>query len=291
MTDARVFSRNAHRWRLASVLIGVMLLVTARLAWDGAQRTSALRDEVQWLRTRLADKRDLIARQRQEMAEVAGAVDRLARTTGTLRERAAQSRRLAHMEETRDQSFDVLLVKATFDGGESIVSEDAARALEQLAWLDGQAAAASDSIAVLNVLLEERPSGVSFGPPTVWPVRGLVTSPFGARTSPYGEGREMHPGIDISAHYGLPVTATGSGEVIFAGRDPGYGSLVIIDHGGQLDTLYAHLSAFYVREGQTVHRGQPIGAIGATGRATGTHLHYEVRINGSPVDPRRYLTN
>lgn len=291
MTDVRVISRAARRWLLASVVLGVMLLVTARLAWDGSQRTSALREEVAWLRTRLADKRELIGRQRQEMAEVAGAVDRLARTTGTLGARAVQARRLAHMEETRDQSFDVLVVKATLDGGESIVSEDAARALEQLAWLDGQAAAASDSLAVLNVFLQERPSDVGFGPPSVWPVRGLVTSPFGARTSPYGEGREMHPGIDISAHYGVPVTATGSGEVIFAGRDPGYGGLVIVDHGGQLDTLYAHLSAFYVREGQQVHRGQPIGAVGATGRATGAHLHYEVRISGSPVDPRRYLTD
>ena len=291
MTDARDHSRTARGWRLASVVSSIMLLVTARLAWDGAQRSAALREETRWLQTRLADKRVLIARQRQEMAEVAGAVDRLARTSGTLRDRAVQARRLAHMEETRDQSFDMLVVKATLDGGESIVSEDAARALEQLAWLDGQAAAASDSLAVLNVLLQERPSNVSFGPPTVWPVRGLVTSPFGARMSPYGEGREMHPGIDISAHYGLPVTASGSGEVVFAGRDPGYGGLVVIDHGGQLDTLYGHLSAFYVHQGQKVHRGQPIGAVGATGRATGAHLHYEVRINGSPVDPRRYLTN
>jgi murein DD-endopeptidase MepM/ murein hydrolase activator NlpD len=289
MTDVRVLSRTARGWRLATVLIGVLLLVTARLAWDGAQRGGTLRDEIRWLRTRVGEKRELIARQRQEMAEVASAVDRLARTTGTLRERAAQARRLAHMEETRDQSFEVLAVKATLDGGESIVSEDAARALEQLAWLDGQAAAASDSFAVLNVLLQDRPSEAGSGAPTVWPVRGLVTSPFGTRTSPYGEGREMHPGIDISASYGLPVAATGNGEVIFAGRDPGYGGLVVIAHGGQLDTFYGHLSALYVREGQKVHRGQPIGAVGATGRATGAHLHYEVRVNGTPVDPRRYL--
>ena len=127
--------------------------------------------------------------------------------------------------------------------------------------------------------------------PTLWPVRGLVTSPFGTRMSPYGDGHEMHPGIDISARYGLPVAAAGSGKVIFAGRDPGYGDLIIVDHGGQLDTLYGHLSALYVRQGQRVGRGQAIGAVGATGRATGAHLHYEVRVNGAPVDPRRYLMN
>ena len=291
MTDARVSTRIAPGWRLAAIVTGVLFLVTARLAWDAAQRGSALRDEVGWLQRRLNDKRDLIAHQRAEMAEVASAVDRLARTTGTLRDRAAESRRLAHMEETRDQSFDVLAVKATLDGGESIVSEDAARALEQLAWLDGQAAAASDSIAVLNALLEERPSDGGLGGPTVWPVHGLVTSPFGVRTSPYGEGHEMHPGIDISAAYGLPVAAAGNGDVVFAGRDPGYGGLVVIEHGNEVDTFYGHLSALYVHEGQKVQRGQPIGAVGASGRATGAHLHYEVRLNGSPVDPRRYLLN
>jgi len=77
--------------------------------------------------------------------------------------------------------------------------------------------------------------------------------------------------------------------VTFAGRDSGYGGLVVVAHGGKLDTLYAHLSALYVREGQRVHGGQAIGAVGATGRATGAHLHYEVRVAGAPVDPRRYL--
>jgi murein DD-endopeptidase MepM/ murein hydrolase activator NlpD len=287
MTDAR----GARGWRFAAVALGVVALVSARLLWDGAQRAAALREEATWLRSRLAEKRELIGRQRREMAEVASAVDRLARTTGTLRERAAQARRLAHMEETRDQSGDVLPVKATLDGGESIVSEDAAHALEQLAWLDGQSAAASDSFAVLNALLKERPGDPGSSSPTLWPVHGLVTSPFGARMSPYGEGREMHPGIDISASYGLPVAATGNGEVVFAGRDPGYGGLVVIDHGRDVDTFYAHLSALYVHEGEKVRRGQPIGAVGASGRATGAHLHYEVRLSGAPVDPRRYLVN
>ena len=125
--------------------------------------------------------------------------------------------------------------------------------------------------------------------PTLWPVRGEITSRFGPRESPYGDGPEVHPGIDIKASYGVPVTAGGDGKVIFSGRDSGYGGLVVIDHGGEIDTYYGHLSAMYVREGQAIHRGQPIGAVGATGRATGTHLHYEVRVRGTPVDPQRYL--
>jgi murein DD-endopeptidase MepM/ murein hydrolase activator NlpD len=282
-------TRAALGRRLAAALLVVVVAVAAEQMWRAEQRSAALRDEVAGLRARLADRRELIARQRGEMTRVASAVDHLARTAAALGERGAEARRLANMEESRAETHALVNVAATLDGGMSVVSEDAGRALEQLAWLDGQAAAASDSFAVLTVLLKDRGAEVSRGVPTLWPVRGLVTSPFGARTSPYGAGREMHPGIDISASYGSPVSAAGSGAVIFAGRDPGYGGVVIVAHGGQLDTLYGHLSALYVREGQSVRRGQAIGAVGATGRATGTHLHYEVRVNGAPVDPRRYL--
>jgi len=289
MPDARVISHAARGWRLAAGLVVVTVAGAAEQVWQAERRSAALRDEVAGLRSRLADRRELIAHQRREMAQVASAVDHLARTAGALGERGAEARRLAHMEESRAETRALVNVAATLDGGMSVMSEDAGRALEQLAWLDGQAAAASDSFAVLTVLVKDRGEEVSPGVPTLWPVRGLVTSPFGARTSPYGEGREMHPGIDISASYGSPVTAAGNGAVIFAGRDPGYGGLVIVDHGGRLDTLYGHLSALYVREGQSVRCGQAIGAVGATGRATGAHLHYEVRVNGAPVDPRRYL--
>src|SRR5439155_78994 len=172
MPDAPVISRAAQGSRLAAALVVVIGAAAAKQVWQAEQRSAALRDEVAGFRTRLADRRELIARQRREMAQV---------------------------------------------------------------------------------------------------------------------GRAMTPGTDIATEYALPGTAAGNGEVFFAGPHPGYGGLVIVDHGGRLDTLYGHLSALYVREGQQVHRGQAIGAVGATGRATGAHLHYEVRVNGAPVDPRRYL--
>src|SRR6266478_9932648 len=201
MPDARVVSRTARSWRLAAALVVVTVAVAAEQVWQAEQRSAALRDEVAGLRTRLADRRELIARQRREMAQVARGVDRLARTTAALGERGAEARRLAHMEEGRVETPALVNVAARLDGGGSVVSEDAGRALEELAWVDGQAAVASDSFAVLTVLLKDRGEDVSRGVPTLWPVRGLVTSPFGVRTSPYGEGREMHPCIDISAHY------------------------------------------------------------------------------------------
>ncbi len=292
MPDVRALLRAPRARHVAAVLGGVTLLIGTQTYLASDRRRQSLEDEVRWLRGRLAEKREMLARQREEMAQVAGAVDRAVRATGAVRERAQQARRLAHMEESREPASDVSAVSVTLDGARALVSEDTARALEGLDWLEGQAAAAGDSMAVLTALLKEPRSSISSGLPTFWPVRGLVTSPFGQRPSPLDDGgREMHPGVDIQARYGMPVAAGGDGEVVFAGRDPGYGGLVIVAHAGNVDTFYAHLSAIYVREGQQVRRGQPLGAVGASGRATGAHLHYEVRVNGSPVDPNRYLIN
>jgi murein DD-endopeptidase MepM/ murein hydrolase activator NlpD len=291
MPSVRVILRAVSVVRPSQLALGALLVLAAGLLWSSERRAAERRQEVDWLQQRLADKRSLVWRQRREMAEVAGAVERLARTTSAVRERASQARRLAHMEETRDVGFDALLVKATLDDGNSILSEDGARALERLALLDGEAAAVGDSLTVLTTLLRNRPDESRWAQPSIWPVRGLVTSPFGRRVDPYGVGGEMHAGIDISARYMACPSPRAATAVVFAGRDSGYGGLVIVDHGNKLDTLYAHLSGIYVREGQSVRKGQPLGAVGASGRATGTHLHYEVRLRGNPVDPRRYLVN
>ena len=126
--------------------------------------------------------------------------------------------------------------------------------------------------------------------PTLWPLLGVVSSPFGWRRSPYGGEPEWHPGIDITAAYGTPVRATADGRVAFAGRRHGYGTLVVVDH-GLASTRYAHLSAVWVRPGQTVLRGEPLGTLGGTGRATAPHLHYELRVGGRPFDPECLLAD
>ena len=121
------------------------------------------------------------------------------------------------------------------------------------------------------------------------PVDAPVTSGFGYRVHPILGYRRFHAGIDFGASYGTVIRAADSGTVIFAGWYGGYGRAVIIDHGNNLTTLYGHTSEVYVTEGQAVQRGQPIAAVGATGLATGPHLHFEVRVNGEPVDPANYL--
>ncbi|HXO18191.1 MAG TPA: M23 family metallopeptidase, partial [Candidatus Dormibacteraeota bacterium] len=118
-----------------------------------------------------------------------------------------------------------------------------------------------------------------------WPVTGTITSPFGWRSNPFGGSPEFHQGLDIAAPSGTTVTAAAAGTVIMAQWYGGYGNYVLIDHGGSYSTGYGHLSAIYVASGQTVQRGQAIGAVGSTGQSTGPHLHFEVRIAGKPVDP------
>jgi murein DD-endopeptidase MepM/ murein hydrolase activator NlpD len=126
--------------------------------------------------------------------------------------------------------------------------------------------------------------------PSIWPVAGELTDGFGGRRNPFGGlGSEFHTGQDISALFGTPVMAAAQGTIIFAGWQNGYGQIVIIDHGNGLTTRYGHLSGIDVELGQQIARGQQLGRVGSTGRSTGPHLHYEVRINDEPVNPRQYL--
>jgi murein DD-endopeptidase MepM/ murein hydrolase activator NlpD len=122
-----------------------------------------------------------------------------------------------------------------------------------------------------------------------WPVVAPVTSGFGYRIHPIFRVRSLHTGIDLDAAMGESIKAAAAGTVIFAGWRGGYGKCIIIDHGGGIATLYAHQSTILASAGQVVKRGAVIGKVGSTGYSTGPHLHFEVRVNGSPVDPMGYL--
>jgi murein DD-endopeptidase MepM/ murein hydrolase activator NlpD len=125
--------------------------------------------------------------------------------------------------------------------------------------------------------------------PSLWPVSGRLGSGFGARQDPINGEGAFHPGIDIEAPSGTPVRATADGEVTGTTMGAGYGRQIVLDHGHDVVTLYGHLSAIAVIAGQHVTRGQIIGYVGQTGRATGPHLHYEVRVHHVPVNPHKYL--
>jgi len=125
--------------------------------------------------------------------------------------------------------------------------------------------------------------------PSIWPVEGRVGSSFGQREDPFNGEGAFHSGIDIDAPYGTPVRATADGEVSGAAMGAGYGREVVLNHGHDVVTVYGHLSAIAVLPGQHVTRGQVIGYVGQSGRATGPHLHYEVRVHNVPVNPHKYL--
>ena len=125
--------------------------------------------------------------------------------------------------------------------------------------------------------------------PNLWPINGVLRSSFGGRSDPFSGEGAFHTGIDLAANPGTPVHATADGVVSTAGWAGHYGKLVVIDHANGLQTYYAHLSQFLVVPGQEVRRGEVIALSGCTGRATGPHMHYEVRLGGTPVNPYKYL--
>lgn len=127
--------------------------------------------------------------------------------------------------------------------------------------------------------------------PSLWPASGRITSGFGWRTPPLEGGSELHQGIDIAVETNTPVVATADGEVVKSGWAGGYGNLVQINHGNGIETLYGHNSQLAVSVGQKVKKGQVISYVGSTGISTGPHVHYEVRINGTAVNPMKFLVS
>jgi murein DD-endopeptidase MepM/ murein hydrolase activator NlpD len=125
--------------------------------------------------------------------------------------------------------------------------------------------------------------------PTMWPVEGPVTGAFGERIDPFNGEGAFHTGVDISTAYGQPVIAPADGVVVFASDAGGYGRLIVLEHGQGISTRYGHLASYAAAVGQSVRRGDVIGYVGRSGRSTGPHLHYEVRIQNVPVNPHKYL--
>lgn len=125
--------------------------------------------------------------------------------------------------------------------------------------------------------------------PSLWPVEGQVTGSFGERIDPFNGEGAFHSGVDIGSSFGHPIVAPADGVVVFTDMMGGYGKAIVINHGNSISTRYGHLSGYAVSVGQNVHRGDVIGYVGESGRSTGPHLHYEVRINDTPVNPYKYL--
>ena len=188
---------------------------------------------------------------------------------------------------------------------------DTEEAEARQAWIDGvvpdvprsepevgveaRLAGIEDAVAALGGSLEDYPQllarfgGAQAALPQIWPVEGVLTSPFGYRHSPFGHQWKMHTGLDIGAGWGSPILATNDGLVSFAGWDQGHGNTVEIDHGHGVTTRYCHASRLLVDAGDLVATGDVIALVGSTGMSTGPHLHYEILVDGEKVDPLPYL--
>jgi murein DD-endopeptidase MepM/ murein hydrolase activator NlpD len=160
--------------------------------------------------------------------------------------------------------------------------------LGRLDKLSAEATRQEQSLQELQAYFQDQKSMLA-STPSVWPARGWVTSDFGQRLDPYTADRVMHAGLDIAAPHGKEVYSPSDGTVVFAGLEGGYGNVLVIDHGYGIKTRYGHLSKMLVKAGDRVKRGALIAAVGNTGRSTGPHLHYEVRVNGIPQNPRKFI--
>lgn len=146
------------------------------------------------------------------------------------------------------------------------------------------------SLSELADFLEEQKLMLS-STPTIWPVKGWISSGFGYRISPFTGRRVFHEGLDIATKYNTPLKATAKGIVVFSGRKAGYGKMVIIDHGYGYITKYGHNNKLLVKAGDKVEKGDLIAEVGSTGRSTGPHVHYEVLVNGIPVNPLKFIVS
>jgi murein DD-endopeptidase MepM/ murein hydrolase activator NlpD len=227
--------------------------------------------ELQVLRAKVADEKQQLAASETELAGAeADLADQSDRLAGLRAEAAAQQQSLALARAAKSDTLQQV-------------------AANRRQWEEQEDQLQAESNQLSAIIAGGSSGGAHGSGQLIWPVAGPVTSGFGWRIHPIFHVRKFHTGIDISAAYGVAIKAADTGTTIYSGWMTGYGNVVVVDHGNGLSTLYAHMTAAAVGNGVNVTRGQTIGTVGATGYATGPHLHFEVRVNGDPVDPLGYL--
>jgi murein DD-endopeptidase MepM/ murein hydrolase activator NlpD len=262
-----VFGSGVMLWHYSSVV-------------DEAQSTQGLREQNQKL------KGDLAVIQEQ-MAHVESTIDRVERFDQKLRGMTSLS------DPQRNLAMGPLSSKdsaAVVDNQfvRSVGAETSSQLLKKLDKASADATRQEQSLTELQAYFQDQKSLLA-SVPSLWPVTGWVTSDFGSRLDPYTSERVMHAGIDIAGPHGKEIIAPSDGTVVFAGLEGGYGNVLVIDHGYGVKTRYGHLASMLVKPGDRLKRGQSVGTLGNTGRSTGPHLHYEVRVNGIAQNPHKFI--
>ncbi len=282
--EGRSGSRNMHirGWVCALAIIFVLALLACN-AWLWNEWLDDLK-----IKSELKNAQLVIDEQRHQTINLAGRITALSQDLERVQKFDSRLRLMMNMEKDAAEIGDS---PGDFSRTYLPVHRQALAARKMQEFLDRLSEATKlEEVRqqdLLRTLRENR--GILTSMPSIWPVTGFVSSSFGGRRSPFGMGSQFHKGLDISNRIGTPIVAPADGTVILSRPDGAYGNSVEINHGGGIITKYAHMQRATVKEGDWVKRGQVLGHIGMTGRTTGPHLHYEVRVNGVPVNPMRYI--
>ncbi len=288
--NAPVRRFHVRKSLIMQVGMGLMLLAGMGLgagihyfqvARDAAENR-ILRDENLTLRGQLKSVRERIE-------HIGSTLDRVERFDQKLRAMTMLSDPQRNLAMGPTETEPGMTAPATETQFTQLTSLESSKALTgRLDRLSAEATRQEQSLQELQAYFQDQKSLLA-STPSLWPARGWVTSDFGQRLDPYTADRVMHAGMDIAAPHGKEVFAPSDGTVVFAGLEGGYGNVIVIDHGYGIKTRYGHLAKLLVKAGDRVKRGSHIAAVGNTGRSTGPHLHYEVRVNGIPQNPRKFI--
>jgi murein DD-endopeptidase MepM/ murein hydrolase activator NlpD len=259
-----------HGIAVLAIIGGITVVAAAgsysRMLWK-VGNYNALRHDQQNLKRQYQELQSTVADTNQRLDSLQSLATEVAMTYGVLRYHPA--------------AFDV--------SDNPVTPQDAFdRSVEQYTFLKRNAAVIAISSGGLRLMPAMSFADSSYTP-SIWPVLGHITDSFGERLDPFSGEGAFHTGVDVATDYGAPVHATADGIITIAENHAGYGRLVVIDHGFGITTWYAHLSSFSAVPGARVKRGEVVGYTGISGRSTGPHVHYEVRMNNAPINPWRYM--
>ena len=251
---------------IGSITVTVAVGAYSRMLWK-VGNYNALRHDQETLKKQYQQLQSTVNDANQRLDSLQSLATEVAMTYGVLR----------YHPVAFDQSDNPVDAQDAFD-----------RSIEQYTFLKRNAAAIAISSSGLHLLSPMSLADSAYTPKS-WPVLGHITDSFGERLDPFSGEGTFHTGVDVATDYGAPVHATADGIITTAENHAGYGRLVVIDHGFGITSWYAHLSSFSAIPGARVKRGEVVGYTGISGRSTGPHVHYEVRMNNAPINPWRYM--
>ncbi len=290
----RLFRIQCYTWqRVVFLLVGFVVVpaLTAAAGYYAGLRAGNASTVARWRADVAAQNESLEQIRRETLARVEALGRRVGDLQAELYRLDALGSRLVHLAKLDDGEFDFSDPPGVGGPGSQAAALGSEALGDVLAKLDAKLQDRRAQLQALDQVLQGRRLRARVEP-SGRPVKtGFISSPFGKRVDPFSGKSEFHKGIDFAAPAGSEVTAVAAGIVTWAGKRPGYGYLVEIDHGGGYVTRYGHNKRLLVKTGDRVERGQVIGRVGSTGRSTGPHVHFEVLRQGKVVNPRRYLRN